>query len=204
MYVQSKLWFTIIYLKIFINQTFANRHTKLYIENWIYLNKRRKGKDKNNSYFYILRTIYMYILQFSSCTFSVDDSSAITSKVKKCKSTMTRHAQIIHWEIWNRKISQLVVLKSLKQNSAASTESTSPHILPGRTKPIHFFRLFFSDELVTEIVDRTKPYARKSNEARMYQTNQFRTIAIAKPQMLTFVEVVLKMGLIKLHEIKHY
>jgi hypothetical protein len=78
------------------------------------------------------------------------------------------------------------------------------HLLPDDAKPMDYFSLFFSDELLNNIVVETNKYARqKISELQL----SFRSIwsswsDVSVPGMKAFLGLIINMGIMPLNDVK--
>ncbi|CAK9809611.1 PiggyBac transposable element-derived protein 4 [Anthophora plagiata] len=88
----------------------------------------------------------------------------------------------------------------------AGDTPAGPHVLPEIKEPLDFFKLFFTNELMNEIVNETNNYARKKLEGRtllphsMWQTWHSVTI----DEMWAFIGVIINMGTMPLANLQEY
>ncbi|XP_015433556.1 PREDICTED: piggyBac transposable element-derived protein 4-like [Dufourea novaeangliae] len=88
----------------------------------------------------------------------------------------------------------------------AGNNPAGPHIFADTKEPLDFFKLFFTDELVNEVVTETNNYARRKLENKTLSPYSiWRTWhSVTTEEMWAFIGVIINMGTMPLANLQEY
>ena len=84
--------------------------------------------------------------------------------------------------------------------------SAGPQVSSNVKEPLHFFKIFFTDELVDQIITDTNNYAAKKLEGRALSSRSLwqSWYNVTKEEFWAFIAVIVNMGIIPLSNMKEY
>lgn len=93
-----------------------------------------------------------------------------------------------------------------RQKFKSGVRPAGPHITSNITEPLHFFKLYFTDELINEIIDETNRYAKSKLKGKILSNRSIwkNWRDVSREEVQAFIAVILNMGTMELANIQEY
>lgn len=147
---------------------------------------------------------------------SSSDTGSDTDCTKKCvmQLEVSSDSEIEDMETYENDIKEYTAWHEVtnedvnvpKINFSTGSKNVGPQMSVSCVEPIDFFQLFFTDQLVTNIVEQTNRYAKeKIKEKNLSKRSIWNNwVDVTVEEMLAFIGVILNMGIIITRNLKDY